>query len=332
MDKLAVLIDHDGALLEPEGWEGDYLAQYGIGWRVYRCRSEEEVIQVAHDAQVVIIQTTVPLLTQYVLSQLPNTRCVVRAGAGYDSIDYAAATNLGIMVCYTPTYCTDEVADHAVTLLLAANRHVIRLDAGVRSGSFNRHLAAPTEGLRGATIGIIGLGRIGSAFARRMQGWQPRLLAYDPYITQEAAEQVGVNLVSLDELLHESDAISIHCPLTPETTHLLDWEQFRRMKPGMVLVNTARGPIIREAALVQAILDNTIRAAGLDVFEQEPLPADSPLVQLDRVVLTPHISATSSQARHKLYQLLCELTRDVFAGQQPPFLVNPSVLEHPRQR
>jgi D-3-phosphoglycerate dehydrogenase len=332
MDKLAVLIDHDGALLEPEGWEAGYLAQYDIGWQVYRCRSEDEVLRVAANAQVIIIQTTVPLLTMNVLSRLPNCLCTVRAGAGYDSIDYTSATELGIMVCYTPTYCTDEVADHAVTLLLAANRHVSRLDSGVRAGAFNRHLAAPTEGLRGATIGIIGLGRIGSAFARRLQGWQPRLLAYDPYISQEYAEQYGVMLVSLDELLREADALSVHCPLTPETTHLLGWEQFRKIKPGVVLVNTARGPIIDEAALVQAIKDNIVRAAGLDVFEQEPLPADSPLIQLDRVVLTPHISATSTQARHKLYQLICDLIVDVFAHKQPPFLVNPAVMQHPRQR
>ncbi|MCE5259920.1 MAG: C-terminal binding protein [Chloroflexi bacterium] len=331
MNKQAVLIDHDGALLTPEGWEANYLAQYGIDWRVYQCRSEQEVLKVARDAQVIIIQTTVPLLTRNVLSQLPNCRCTVRAGAGYDSIDYIAASELGIMVCYTPTYCTDEVADHAMTLLLAANRHVARLDAAVRAGKFSRNLAAPTEGLWGATVGIIGLGRIGSAFARRLTGWEPVLLAYDPYITQEYANQFRVKLVSLDELLERSDMLSVHCPLTPETTHLLDWAQFRKMKPGMVLVNTARGPIIHEPALVQAVKDNTVRAAGLDVFEQEPLPVDSPLFALDRVVLTPHISATSSQARHKLYVLVCELVRAVFTGQRPAFLVNPQVLERPRQ-
>ncbi len=331
MNKQAVLIDHDGALLTPEGWEADYLAQYGIDWRAYQCRSEQEVLEVARDAQVIIIQTTVPLLTRNVLSQLPGCLCTVRAGAGYDSIDYIAASELGIMVCYTPTYCTDEVADHAMTLLLAANRHVTRLDAAVRSGKFSRNLAAPTEGLRGAMVGIIGLGRIGSAFARRLTGWEPVLLAYDPYITQEYADQFRVKLVSLDELLERSDMLSVHCPLTPETTHLLDWAQFQKMKPGMVLVNTARGPIIHEPALVQAVKDNTVRAAGLDVFEQEPLPVDSPLFALDRVVLTPHISATSSQARHKLYVLVCELVRAVFAGQKPAFLVNPQVLGHPRQ-
>jgi phosphoglycerate dehydrogenase-like enzyme len=124
--------------------------------------------------------------------------------------------------------------------------------------------------------------------------------------------------------------ISVHCPLTPETFHLLDWEQFKLMKPGMVVVNTARGPIIHQQALVHAIQGNIVRAAGLDVFEEEPLPADSSLYQLDRTVLTPHISATSPEARHNLYVLVCELARDVIDGRLPQFLVNPEVLSHRR--
>lgn len=330
MSGQAVLIDHDGALLPPEGWEGDYLAQFGIGWRVFQCRSAEEVIAAAKDAEVVVIQTTVPLLTREVLAQLPKCRCTVRAGAGYDSIDHAAATELGIMVSYTPTYCTGVVADHAVTLLLAANRHITRLDAAIRQGRFARILAAPTRSMQGVTLGIIGLGRIGSAFAQRVQGWNPTLLAYDPYITQDYADKFHARLVSLEELVQSTDMISIHCPLTPETYHLLDWEQFKLMKPGMVLVNTARGPIIHEQALVQAIQDNIVRAAGLDVFEVEPLPADSPLYQLDRTVLTPHISATSPEARHNLYVLVCDLARDVIQGKIPQFLGNPEVLAHRR--
>ena len=325
-----VLIDYDSALLAPEGWEAEYLAAFGIGWRTFQCRSAEEVLAAAKDAEVVVIQTTVPLLTRAVLTQLPDCRCTVRAGAGYDSIDYVAATELGIMVSYTPTYCTDVVADHAMALLLAANRHIARLDAAVRQGRFARALAAPTRSLQGATLGIIGLGRIGSAVAQRMQGWNPTLLAYDPYITQEYADRFHARLVSLEELLQSADMISVHCPLTPETFHLLDWDQFKLMKPGMVLVNTARGPIIHEQALVQAIQDYIVRSAGLDVFEQEPLPANSPLYQLDRIVLTPHISATSPEARHNLYVLVCELARDVINGKVPPFLVNPEVLVHKR--
>jgi D-3-phosphoglycerate dehydrogenase / 2-oxoglutarate reductase len=331
VSRQVVLIDHDGALLPPEGWEADYLAPYRIEWRDYQCRSTEEVLAVAKDAEVVVIQTTVPLLTREVLAQLPNCRCAVRAGAGYDSIDYLAATELGIMVSYTPTYCTNEVADHALALLMAANRHIVRLDANIRQGRFARILAAPTRGMQGAVVGVIGLGRIGSAFTKRLQGWDLTTLAYDPYITQESADALHVKLVSLEELVRSADMISVHCPLTPETYHLLDWEQFKIMKPGMVLVNTARGPIIHEAALEQAIRDNIVRAAGLDVFEQEPLPADSPLYQCDRVTLTPHISATSPEARHNLYLLICDLARDVINGKLPPFLVNPEVLSHRRQ-
>lgn len=321
-----VLIDYDEILFAPMGFEGERLAQVGAGWSTHQCCTAEQVLQVARDADVVAIQTVRPLLTAEVLEKLPRCRCVIRAGAGYDSVDYQAATRLGIMVCNTPTYCTDDVADHAIALLLGCVRHLARLDGAMREGRFARELAIPTRRLHGATLGIIGLGRIGSTVARRVRGWEMTLLASDPYVEQAYAEQFGVRLVSLPELLERADLLSVHCPLTPSTHHLLSWEQFECAKPGLVLVNTARGPIVHQEPLVQALKSGKVWAAGLDVFESEPLPPDSPLFALNNVILTPHISANSPQAREDLYRLICELSADVIQGRVPRFVVNPEVL------
>jgi len=198
----------------------------------------------------------------------------------------------------------------------------------MRQGRYARELALPTRRVVGSTLGVIGLGRIGATLAKRAHGWDMTVLAYDPYLTAEKAAAAGVELVSLDELLARSEFISIHAMLTDETHHLLSWEAFSKVKPGLVLVNTARGPIIHEEALVAALKDGRVWAAGLDVTEQEPLPASSPLLQMDNVILTPHISANSPEARRDLYRLICEISADVVQGKVPQFVVNPEVLKH----
>jgi D-3-phosphoglycerate dehydrogenase / 2-oxoglutarate reductase len=325
------LTDYDEVIFAPVGFEAEMLAPAGASWRTYRCRSEQEMLDVARDADVVVVQTTRRLLTRESIPQLRRCRCIIRAGAGYDSVDYRATVEQGIMLCNTPTYCTDDVADHAIALMLSAVRYVPRLDVAMRQGRFARELAIPTRRIKGTTLGIIGLGRIGGTVARRVKGWELQVIAYDPYITQARGDELGVKLVSLDELLQRSDFISVHCPLTDETHHMLSWEQFGRIKPGLVLVNTARGPIVHQEPLVEALKDGRVWAAGLDVFEQEPLPADSPLFALNNAVLTPHISANSPEARIDLYRLICEVSADVVQGRIPQFVVNPEVLTHLRR-
>jgi D-3-phosphoglycerate dehydrogenase len=327
----AVLIDYDEALFQPIGDEAERLAPAGASWETYQCRSTEETVRVAHDADVIAVQSVRQLLTREAMPQLPRCRCMIRAGAGYDSIDYKAATEHGIMVCNTPTYCTDDVADTAIALMLGAVRHIVRLDKTMRQGRYARELARPTRRLVGSTLGIIGLGRIGSTVARRMKGWEMQVLAYDPYVSQEKADALGARMVSLDELLAQSDFITIHCLLYDETYHLLSWEQFAKVKPGLVFVNTARGPIVDEAALIAALKDGRVWAAGLDVTEEEPLAASSELLQLDNVTLTPHVAANSPEARADLYRLICEISADVVQGKVPQFVVNPQVLDHLKQ-
>jgi len=325
-----VLVDYARDLFSPVGFEAERLAQAGASWHVYECRSGEEVLAVAREADIVVIQSVRPLLTRQVIAQLPRCRCLIRAGAGYDSLDYIAATEMGIMVCNAPTYCTDEVADHAIALLLACLRHIPRLDAAMRRGEYASRLAMPTRRLAGSTLGVIGLGRIGARMVERMRGWELRVLAYDPYASHERAAALGVELVPLERLLEESDFISIHCLLNEQTFHLLGREALARVKPGVIIVNDSRGPIIDEEALIEALRDGRVAAAGLDVTEKEPLPADSPLLQFDNVILTPHTAAYSPQSREDLYAQICEICIDVIQGRIPRFLVNPEVLGHLR--
>lgn len=326
-----VLIDYDEKLFAPMESEAEMLARAGASWETYQLRTPQAVLEVARDADVVVIQTVRVLLTREVIAQLPRCRCMIRAGAGYDSIDYKAATEYGVMVCNAPTYCTDDVADHAMALLLSSLRHVPRLDAAMRQGRFARELAIPTRRLKGSTLGIIGLGRIGGTLARRVKGWEVAVIAYDPYVGQDRGDQVGARMVGLDELLERSDFISVHCPLTDETHHMLSWDEFARVKPGLILVNTARGPIVHQEPLVKALEEGRVWAAGLDVTEQEPLPPDSPLLRMDSVILTPHISANSPEARRDLYRLICEISGAVVQGRIPEFVVNPEVLGHLRK-
>lgn len=310
----------------PMGFEQDRLAAVGARWVQQRCLTEEEMLAVARDALVIIVQSIRPLLTRRSIAQLTRCRCLVRAGAGFDSIDVAAATERGMMVCNTPTYCTDEVADHAIALLLACLRHVPRLDRGLRRGDHTMTIIDHTRRVAGSTLGIIGFGRIGSRVAQRMRGWDLRILACDPYVGEGRVQRYGAELVSLDELLQASDFISMHVPLTPETHHLIGRRELALCKPSAILVNDARGQVVDQAALVEALREGRLWAAGLDVFESEPLPDDSPLLSLENVVLTPHAAAYSPQSRADLCALMCEIGSDVAQGRTPRFVVNPEVL------
>jgi D-3-phosphoglycerate dehydrogenase len=326
---MVVLVEYDEALFTPMGFEADMLAQVGATWEVHQTTTTDEVIAVARDADVVAIQSIRPTINRQAIEAFTRCRCVIRAGAGYDNVDYQAATERGIMVCNTPTYCTDDVADHAMALLLSA-LDTSPAGRGHAPRSLCREKAVPTRRMKGTTVGIIGLGRIGSTFARRVRGWDVEILVYDPYITQERAASFGATLVDFDTLLARTDFISIHCPLTDETYHMFDRQTFAKAKPGLVLVNTARGPIVEQGALIEAVEQGRVWSAGLDVFEEEPLPANSPLIAYDNILLTPHVSANSPEARHDVWELVCKVSIDVLQGRVPEFVVNPEVLDHLR--
>jgi D-3-phosphoglycerate dehydrogenase len=255
-------------------------------------------------------------------------RCkmIVRYGVGTDNVDVNAATAAGIIVGHVPNYCIDEVSTHAIALLLACVRHIIPTHQKMERGEWDVHRGQPIYRLEGRTLGLVGLGNIGQAVARKLHGWGLSLLAADPFVDSARAQSLGVKLVQLETLCRESDYISLHCPLLPETRHLMNSKTIALMKRGAILVNTARGPIVDLKALQQKLDDGHLAAAGLDVFEEEPLPADSPLRKHPRIVASDHTAWYSEEAQLQLQQTAGEEMARVCRGGLPLALANPEVL------
>ncbi len=264
-----------------------------------------------------------------VLRSAPRLKVVATVTVGYDHIDVEAATALGILVTNTPDVLTEATADLAFGLLLAAARRIPEADRDVRRGRFpSWSLAQPHMGLDvwGKTLGIVGCGRIGQAVARRAQGFGMRLLYHNRRrLAPEVEAELGLCYVSFEELLEESDFISVHTPLTPESRHLFPHEAFRRMKRTAILVNTARGPVVDEAALARALREGLLRGAALDVFEEEPTVHPELLKLEGHVVLTPHIGSATEGTRRRMALKAAENLIAGLQGRRPPNLVNPEV-------
>ena len=320
-----VLLDYDDDLFSPPAWLGDALAEADASCLVGQYRDEEEIIELTCDADVVMVQSVKPLLTGNVIRRLRSCRCLVRLGTGYDSVDVVTATSQGILVCNTPTYCVDDVAEHALALMFGATRHVALQDRWIRSGRWDRRGARPARRIRGATLGLVAFGRIARAVAMRAKGLGLHVLASDPFVDGETMAQHGVEKVGLDDLLRRSDFISVHAPLTDATRHLLGPREFGMVKAGAVLVNTSRGSVVDNEALAEAVRVGRLWGAGLDVMEQEPLPLDSPLRALERVTLTPHVGASSEESASDVYRIACDIASAVLSGRWPEFVVNPEV-------
>ena len=247
------------------------------------CRSEDDMIDLLKDADGAQVGT-MPLTSRKVLEACPKLKVVSRMGVGVDSIDLDVATELGVLACNVPGVNTAEVADHAAAMLLALTRRMYDTVRTTREGAWRNDRKLTVEYMRtvrrisGHTVGVIGFGNIGRAFAMRMRGFGPaRIIAHDPYVPQTTADLYGVQLVSLEELLKESDYISIHTSLTEETRYIINEDTLKLMKPTALLVNTSRGPVVNGSALASALQAGTIEAAALDVTEAEPVDSQDPL-------------------------------------------------------
>lgn len=230
------------------------------------------------------------------LEDVSNLKIVLRAGIGLDNVDVPVATEKGVIVMNAPTGNIVTTAEHALALLFSITRNVPQADASLRTGKWEKKLFQGNE-LRGKTLGLLGLGNIGKVVASRAQGLEMKVCAHDPYVSAESAAKLGIELKSFEDLLAVSDYLSIHVPLIPSTKHLLNEKAFGRMKKGAYLINCARGGIVDEAAMVKALDQGILAGAALDVFEQEPLPADSPLLKRTDLVLTPHLGASTDEAQ-----------------------------------
>jgi len=262
-----------------------------------------------------------------------NTRlCAIgRCGVGYDNVDLPACTDRGIAVYITPGGVVRPVAESIVLLVLALSHHLVGKDRLVRQGRWAESTQRLGREPRDRVVGTIGLGNIASEAIRLLRVLDVRkFLAFDPYADRVRAERLGVEPVSLDRLLRESDYVLVNCPLTAETRGLMGREQFAQMKPDAVLVNTARGPVIDESALIEALENGQIAGAALDVFEHEPLSADSPLTRMDNVILTSHSVAWTEELFRDMGRIDCEGALAVYRGEAPKHIVNPQVLSQPR--
>ncbi|MBC7303867.1 MAG: phosphoglycerate dehydrogenase [Nocardia sp.] len=255
-----------------------------------------------------------------VLDAGKKLQIVARAGVGLDNVDVPAATERGVMVVNAPTSNIHTAAEHAVTLLLSAARQIPAADATLREKTWQRSKFNGVE-ILGKTVGVIGLGRIGQLFAQRLAAFETKIVAYDPYTSPARAAQLGIELLSLEEVLERADFISIHLPKTPETKGMLNAETLAKTKPGVIIVNAARGGLIDEQALADAIKSGHVRAAGLDVFETEPC-TDSPLFDLPQVVVTPHLGASTSEAQDRAGTDVAKSVLLALAGEFVPGAVN----------
>jgi D-3-phosphoglycerate dehydrogenase len=271
------------------------------------------------DAAAVMVRSATTIDAE-ALAAAPVLKVVARAGIGLDNVDVPAATARGVMVVNAPTSNIVSAAEHAVALLLAAARHIPAADASLREGTWKRSKFSGVE-VTEKTVGVVGLGRIGVLVAQRLAAFGVTLIAYDPYIQPGRAAQLGVRLVSLEELLRESDFITIHLPKTPETLGMIGAEQLAMTKKGVIIVNAARGGLVEEAALADALRSGQVGAAGIDVYAKEPC-TDSPLFALPNVVVTPHLGASTTEAQDKAGTAVARSVRLALQGDFVPDAVN----------
>ncbi len=287
---------------------------------------EDQLVALATDADA--IMTCFAKVTRQVIESAPKCRIVARYGIGVDNIDVQAATERGIVVTNVPSYCQDEVSDHALALLLGLARKVTVYDRATKSGRWDVQAGQPIHRIRGRTLGIVGLGRIGALLAAKAHAFGLRVLAHDPYLTAEQACERGAEKVDFPTLLRESDFISIHAPLGARegTAGLFSDAEFAAMKPTAFLINTARGGIVDDRALERALREGVIAGAGIDVLPSEPPLAESPLLRLDNLILTPHAAFYSEESLVDLQTLAAREVARALTGERPLAVINPQVL------
>ena len=315
-----VVTDYEYASLREERTVFEHM---DVEFVAVQCVTEDDVINAAKDA-VGIINQYAPI-TRRVIEQLDQCKVISRYGIGVDTVDVPAATERGIIVSNVTDYCWDEVSDHAMAMLLACARKVVELNQAVKAGKWDYKIGVPIYRLRGRVLGLVGLGNIPQYVAKKAQAFGLTVVAYDPFVSPKAAESLGVQLLSLEEVCQLSDFVSVHTPLNEHTKGMISTPQFEAMKKEAFLINTARGPIVDEQALLKALEQGDIAGAGLDVVEQEPIPKNHPLLQRDNVILNPHVSWYSEESQSELKRKTAENVAMVLAGKLPRFIVNRNV-------
>lgn len=263
------------------------------------------------------------------MARTPGLKVIARTGIGYDNVDLAAATRNGVVACNTPDGPTRATAEHAIALLFCVAKEVRRNQNDIERGEEKEYLTASRAvEVMGKTLGLIGLGRIGGTVAQLANGLGMSVVAFDPFITEEAVARIGAKLLpNVEDVLQNADFVSIHVPLTPDSRHLINAERLAQMKKGSFLINCARGGVVDESALADALDSGHLAGAGLDVFSVEPPPPDHPLLNRDNVVATPHVAGGSIEGKNRIYSTAILQCLDVLEGRRPPHVLNPDVYE-----
>lgn len=305
-----------------------------ILWRPmgeYPGYSEAEMICLAEEVDALMGASRDPY-TNKVIAQSKRLQVISKYGGGVEKIDLEAANECGVLVCNTPIKeDVEAVAEHTITLMFALVKRLKKMEAHLREGGW-RDFSIESQDLWGKTVGIIGMGRIGKAVAERLQNWGVRLLFYDPFGEMSSLKMRGIEKTTLDALLQESDIVSLHVVANPETYHLLDGQKLRMIKRTSYIVNTSRGEVIDEMALVKALEGSWIAGAGIDVFEKEPISSNHPLLSFGQVILTPHVAGWTSRSNRKITEKAVENCLSVLRGEIPSSLVNREALPQWRQR
>ena len=309
--------------------ERSVLARSGIEAQLVckQCQSEEDVIELARDADAILdIHTPI---TRRIMENLHRCKVMVRYGIGVDSFDIPAATEHSIVLANVPDFCMEEVSNHALLLLLACAKKLTRLNAALKAGDWKARqtILSPMGTIHGQTLGLVAFGKIPRALVGKARALGLYCLAYDPYVNGETIRRYGAEPARLEELLAQADYVSVHTPLTEGTRRMFGEREFRLMKPTAFFINTSRGKVVDETALIRALREGWIAGAGLDVLEEEPPARDNPLLSMDNVILTPHSASYSDAAFAELRRRVVEEAVRVLKGHWPRSLVNPAVKE-----
>jgi D-3-phosphoglycerate dehydrogenase / 2-oxoglutarate reductase len=307
----------------------DYMRQAGFDVvQVQMQRNDEDQVIENYRGIEAIVAGGEPFTPRVLDALKDHLQFIIRHGVGYDKVDVEYAAKVGICCCNTPGAMSTGVGETTVALMLEVSRGFFRSDRLLKAGGYDR--GPITRGIEGATIGLVGFGSIGQKVARNLQGFNPRLLAYDIRYNEDVLRELNVAKATLDEIARESDFVSVHVPLMPQTANMIDAAFLARMKPSAYLINTSRGGTVDESALIEALKNGTIAGAGLDVFATEPLPVDSELRQLDNVFLTAHLATQTSVCIKDGFDSIIRSLKEFQAGQIPYGCLNPSYAEHRR--
>jgi D-3-phosphoglycerate dehydrogenase len=320
----AVVTDYVESELD---WEAEALAKLGIGYTIHQLLpgSEEDVYQAVKDADVIVVNM-VPFKAS-LIGRLTKCKLVIRHGIGYDNVDVEACTRAGIVFANQPEYCRIDVAEHAIAMILACGRRLLpgmrSIKPSCKAGKWDFTGIFPLRRLEGSTVGILGLGRIGRIVQEKLSSFGFHLIGHDPFLKEGQRSRIsGITWVDLETLFSESDFLTVHTPLNENTRHLVCKRMLSLMKPSAYLINTSRGGVVDTDALVAALETKSIAGAAIDVFEKEPPSADSKLLELDNVIMTPHIGWASTESgasiRHSIYDDIVAASE----GKQPRFPIN----------